>query len=412
MSKYKILFKLSGSIAAYKSAFLISKLVQNNCEVQTVASEAALHFIGKATLEGLTAKPVVTDTFADGEMMSHIILVKWADLTILVPASANTINKYAAGIGDNILTSLFLAHDWKTPYLIAPAMNTWMYQHPATMASLKKLKDWGVEVLPTDEGYLACGDMGKGKLLNPDDIYQIIIQKLEANKTEHQYRLKVLITAGGTREKIDNIRYISNLSTGKTSSTIAQYFLDRGHELTYIHSIDAKLPEGIFETIEYFDFNDLNEKIKAALKENNYDAVIHQAAISDFSLDSIQADDKILYTPLKEKLNSDVQNLTFNLRPNFKIINRIKKYADDKKIKVVSFKFTDTDDKDSQIEQINKLFEKSNSDYVVHNDYSGRIKQNSQNNFTIYNKEGKITNVETAKDLAEELETLLIKKKK
>ncbi len=412
MSKHKILFKLSGSIAAYKSAYLISKLVQNECEVQTVASEGALHFIGKATLEGLTGKQVITDTFADGEMMSHINLVKWADLTILAPATANTINKFAAGIGDNVLTSLFLAHDWTTPYLIAPAMNTWMYKHPATANSLNILKEWGVEILPTDEGYLACGDMGKGKLLNPDDIYEIIKKKLAANKLSNKKKLKVLITAGGTREKIDNIRYISNLSTGRTSAVIAQYFIDRGHELTYLHSIDAKLPEGNLDKIEYSDFNDLNEKIKATLKEKKHDAVIHQAAISDFSLDNIQADDKTFYVPINEKLNSDVQNLTFNLRPNFKIIDRIKKYADNQNITVVSFKFTDTENEDKQIEQVINLLQKSNSDFVVHNDFSDRGEQNSQSNFGIYNSQGKITDVKSASELAKELEILLINKKK
>ncbi len=412
MSKYKILFKLSGSIAAYKSAYLISKLVQNDCEVQTVASEGALHFIGKATLEGLTGKQVITDTFADGEMMSHINLVKWADLTILAPASANTINKFAAGIGDNVLTSLFLAHDWSTPYLIAPAMNTWMYQHPATAESLKKLQEWGVEILPTDEGYLACGDMGKGKLLNPDDIYQIIKEKLIANELKAEDKLKVLITAGGTREKIDNIRYISNLSTGKTSSVIAQHFIDKGHDLTYLHSIDAKLPDGSYKKVEYSDFNDLNEKIKKQLKDEKYDALIHQAAISDFSLDSVQADEKTIYVPLKEKLNSDVQNLTFNLRPNFKIIDRIKKYAGDETLTVISFKFTDTESREKQVEQVNSLLKKSNSDFVVHNDFSDRGKENSQSNFGIFNDDGKIVSVKSAKELAEELEILIINKKK
>src|SRR4030043_2048298 len=132
MSKYKILLKITGSIAAYKSAYLISKLVQNNCEVKVAAIDSALKFIGKATLEGLTSYPVYTDSFEEGQMMSHINLVKWADLTLIAPATANTINKIAAGISDNLVSSLFLAHARKKPYLIAPAMNTAMYEHPAT----------------------------------------------------------------------------------------------------------------------------------------------------------------------------------------------------------------------------------------------------------------------------------------
>ena len=179
MSNYKILFKITGSIAAYKSVFLISKLVQNGCDVKVVATGSALKFVGKATLEGLTGNAVFTDSFADSEMMNHINLMKWADLIIVCPATANTINKLANGIGDNLLTSLFLAFDWSKPYLIAPAMNTKMYDHPATKSSIKKLTDWGVKILPTNEGYLACGDTGKGKLLEPDEIYELIFASLK-----------------------------------------------------------------------------------------------------------------------------------------------------------------------------------------------------------------------------------------
>jgi phosphopantothenoylcysteine decarboxylase/phosphopantothenate--cysteine ligase len=163
MLKYNILLKITGSIAAYKSAYLISRLMQDGHNIKVVATDSALQFIGEATLEGLTANPVYTDSFEQGKMMSHINLVKWADLTIVVPATANTINKLAAGVGDSLLTSLFLAHDFCKPYVIAPAMNTAMFNHPSTQSSLTKLVSWGVNVLPTGEGYLACGDYGRGK---------------------------------------------------------------------------------------------------------------------------------------------------------------------------------------------------------------------------------------------------------
>ena len=168
MSKGNILFKLSGSIAAYKACALISRLVQDGYTVQTVASKAALEFIGPATLEGLTGRAVECETFASGRAMQHIHLAKWADLTIVCPASANTINKLASGIGDDLLTTLFLAHDFKKPYLLAPAMNTLMYRHPATAASLQKLASFGVAILETASGVLACGDVGEGRLLEPE----------------------------------------------------------------------------------------------------------------------------------------------------------------------------------------------------------------------------------------------------
>src|SRR5262249_34558237 len=116
MSKPNILFKISGSIAAYKACVLVSKLVQEGCAVQAVMSDAALQFIGKATLEGLTGKPVITNLFAEGQMMDHIHLNRWADMVMLCPATANTINAFAAGAGDSLLTTFFLAHDFSTPY--------------------------------------------------------------------------------------------------------------------------------------------------------------------------------------------------------------------------------------------------------------------------------------------------------
>lgn len=180
MSKGNILFQLSGSISCYKACHIISKLVQNGFEVQTAATPAALEFIGRATLEGLTSKAVFTDLFETGRMMDHIHLSKWADLAILCPATASTLNRLAHGIGDDVIGSLFLAYDLsKKPYLVAPAFNQQMHTHPATQASLITLKNWKVQVLPTDLGHQACGDFGPGRLLDPDQIYSHIIGALE-----------------------------------------------------------------------------------------------------------------------------------------------------------------------------------------------------------------------------------------
>ncbi|MBN2571903.1 MAG: bifunctional phosphopantothenoylcysteine decarboxylase/phosphopantothenate--cysteine ligase CoaBC, partial [Ignavibacteriales bacterium] len=291
MLKYKILVKISGSIAAYKIADLISKLMQNNFEVQTVVTSNALNFIGKATLEGLTGKPVYTDSFEDGKMMSHINLMNWADLILLAPATGNTINKMAYGIADNLITSLFLVWDKKKPYLITPAMNTNMYEHPATQDSLKKLSDWGVKVLPTDEGWLACGAVGKGKLIEVQKIFEYIENSL-LEKSENKY--KVLITAGGTIENIDKVRYITNLSTGRTASKIAEHFINMNYNVTYLHSVNSLLPLGEFKKIQFTDFNDLSTKLLDLISKKEYDFVIHPAAVSDFSVKSISIEGREL----------------------------------------------------------------------------------------------------------------------
>jgi phosphopantothenoylcysteine decarboxylase/phosphopantothenate--cysteine ligase len=175
----KILVQLSGSIAAYKSCYLISKLVQAGHEVKTVATKGALEFVGAATLEGLSGSPVFHDIYEEGRMMDHIHLAKWADLSILAPASANTINRLAQGLADDVVGTLFLAWDLKKkPYLVAPAMNQQMMDHPATKEALSKLEGWGAHVLPSGDGHQACGDTGLGRLLEPDQLFAIISKEI------------------------------------------------------------------------------------------------------------------------------------------------------------------------------------------------------------------------------------------
>lgn len=165
------LFKISGSIAAYKACYLLSQLVQEGHEVQTVASPAALEFVGKATLEGLTGKPVLTGLFESGRQMDHIRLNRQADAVLLCPATADIINRLAAGAGNDVLTTFFLAHDFRKPYFIIPAMNQAMYRHPATMYALEILRSWGVRILEGASGRQACGETGIGRMAEPDEIY-------------------------------------------------------------------------------------------------------------------------------------------------------------------------------------------------------------------------------------------------
>jgi phosphopantothenoylcysteine decarboxylase/phosphopantothenate--cysteine ligase len=409
MSNYKILFGISGSIAAYKSTYLISKLVQNNFEVKVVATDNALKFIGKATLEGLSGNPVYTDSFQEGEMMSHISLVKWADLTIVCPASGNTINKLAAGIGDNLLTSLFLAHDWTKPYMIAPAMNTNMFEHPATQHSIKKLEEWGVEVLPTAEGYLACGDIGKGKLLEPDQIYQYIDIAVRM-KEKPKRKLKVLITAGGTKENIDGIRYLSNLSTGRTASDIANYFSVRKHNITYLHAFDSLIPNSQRELVPFSDFAVLNNIIEKKLSSEDYDIVIHNAAVSDFSVESIEMNGENNLLPLKSKISSESEKAVLHLSRNFKILDRIKSYSKNKNVLVVGFKFTNAENIKDRADSIKKTFINSSCALIVQNDLSDRNEKNIQTNFNIFDAVGLVEQCTTSQTLAESLEKIILER--
>ena len=177
----KILFQLTGSIACFKACDLVSRLAKRGIAVQTVASAGALRFVGAATLEGLTGRPPFTDLYEPGRTMDHIRLARWADLALLCPATANAMNRLAAGLADDSIGALFLAWELgRKPYLVAPAMNATMWDHPATRASRERLERFGVRLLPVGDGRLACGEQGEGRLLEVDEREKHVMQALAA----------------------------------------------------------------------------------------------------------------------------------------------------------------------------------------------------------------------------------------
>lgn len=382
----RVLFQLSGSIAAYKACHVISRLVQAGCEVQTVATRAALEFVGAATLEGLTGREVQADTFAPGSYMSHIHLMKWADVVVLCPATANTINKLASGIGDDLLSTLFLAHDFKKPYLIAPAMNTKMYHHPTTRESIGKLRGWGVEILETASGVLACGDIGDGKLLDPELLLNEILSHLPDGAelragadsalpatSSVDNPLDILITAGGTKEPIDAVRSITNISTGLTGALIAETLSSRGHRITFVHARDSRRPEaregkdgsGAIALKSFASFRDLDETLKRLLSERQYDAVIHMAAVSDYSVDHLTVSGRKVTASTEEKIDSG-ESVSIHLKKNHKILPRLKEYARRSEMVVIGFKLTAGASPDEKRRVLSRV--SAGTDLIVHND--------------------------------------------
>ena len=176
MSKPKILLQITGSIAAFKAATLASRLVESGSEVQCVLSDGGRYFVGEATFEGLTERPVLGDIFERGRAHDHIRLADWADLILLYPASANHITRLRAGLADDLIGCVFLANNVSTPYWIAPAMNSKMFAHPAVTEALSTLEGWGCRILPTGEGRLACGEIGDGRLAEPDEVFELIVE--------------------------------------------------------------------------------------------------------------------------------------------------------------------------------------------------------------------------------------------
>ena len=347
-------------------------------------SRASLEFVGTATVEGLTGQSPITDMYQAGNVMDHINLVRWANLIIAAPATAHFINKISAGLGDDLLTTLFLAHDFEKPFLIAPAMNTKMYLHPATQESVQKLKKMPlVEILETASGVLACGEVGSGRLLEPDLIYQEITkhftnESVAALPDNHNVstsllsNLKVLVTGGGTSEAIDDVRVITNKSTGKTAAFICDRLAEAGVDVTYVKAQTAADSSLASRKVSYQSFSDLQTALKTELQTEKYDMIIHAAAVSDYSPEAQSG-----------KINSDADEITLKLKRNPKIINQIKQWSPNTKL--VGFKLTSKLDDKAVQAKVDKLFELAKCDYVIQNEWSDI--QSGQNNYNVFAKQ-------------------------
>lgn len=432
-----ILVLISGSIAAYKTCFVISKLVQGGHQVQVVTTPQALNFIGPSTLEGLTGKPVLSETFASHHAMDHIHLARWADLILLCPATANTINRMAQGIADDLVTNLFLAHDFKKPFIVAPAMNSAMYQHPCTQSSLDKLSKMGVKILEPGEGSLACGEIGSGRLMEPEAILaelhnlldhlknnpatneiqkksQSLLQSntatlsqsnsvlppIHSSSTEPKSILsndsstilrrppKILITSGGTQEPIDAMRVLTNLSTGQTGAFLAEAFWDQGYEVHYLGAKQSIKPQRPCMITSFTTFHDLNEKLKELLHTHSYHAIIHAAAVSDFSVSKVSSASTEYNNDSASHLKiPSYEKITIELEPNFKILPLLKSYVHANTSSpplIIGFKFTATMNTAERVKAVHKLFNDGGIDFVVHNDQHDIDKSKGLHSFTLH----------------------------
>lgn len=278
LSGKHIVLGVTGGIAAYKSCEIVSMLRKRKAEVRVIMTKNATQFVQPLTFETLSNAPVVTDTFVrDGTWeVEHIALAKWADLFLIAPATANIIAKMACGIADDMLSTTVLAT--KAPVLLAPAMNTGMWTADATQRNIRTLKERAVQLIGPDSGFLACGDSGAGRMSEPAAIVDAVTELL--GRTQDFAGLRVMVTAGATRERLDPVRYMTNDSSGKMGFSLAAAAKERGAEVLVIAGhTTASEPEGV--TIQRVDSTqELYEAVLTAAATQ--DVVIQAAAPADY----------------------------------------------------------------------------------------------------------------------------------
>lgn len=370
-----VLVAVTGGIACYKACGLVSALKKAGACVNVVMTAHAAEFVAPLTFETLSANPVACDMFAPKEHweVEHVSLAKKADLVIIAPATANVLDKLAAGIADDMLTTTLLAT--KAKVLACPAMNTAMYENEAVQSAIKTLKARGYEFLEPESGLLACGDVGKGRMCEPEEIYA---KALDMLMPKRDYAGKtVLVTAGATREDIDGVRFISNYSSGKMGIEIAKAVKNRGGRVILVAGfVTAKIPAYIDETVSVKSTCDMYDAVMSKVGECDF--VIKAAAPADYRVEKV-AEDKIK--------DSEV---TLKLTKNPDIAKAVGKVKGDKKLVVFCA------EKRELIERAEGKLKSKNADMVVANDVTkeGAGFDVDTNIATLITKDGKVRDCE------------------
>ena len=273
----KIIIGVTGSIAAYKIATLCSMLKKKKADVTVIMTKNATNFVNPITFETLTANKCLVDTFDRNFKydVEHVELAKSADVFLVAPASANIIAKAAHGLADDMLTTTLLAST--CPKVFAPAMNTRMYKNPITQDNIETLKKYGMTVITPNDGYLACGDTGEGKMPEPEELFEAIIDAITDKDLAGK---NILVTAGPTQEKLDPVRYITNHSTGKMGYAIATQAKRRGAKVTLVSGpVNLAAPKGV-TLVNITSAADMAEAVWS--RSDSQDIIIKAAAVADY----------------------------------------------------------------------------------------------------------------------------------
>lgn len=348
-----VLLGITGGIAAYKAAELVSLLIKQHANVDVIMTENATEFITPLTFEQLTGNKVYTDTFDRNfvHKVEHISLAEKADILVIAPATANIIAKLANGIADDMLTTTSLA--CKCKKLIAPAMNTNMYTNIVTQKNINKLEEYSWEIISPASGMLACGSEGIGKLQDPGIIMQYIMKHIAFDKKDLVGKT-VLVTAGPTQESIDPVRYITNHSTGKMGYAIAKMAMLRGARVILVTGETSIEPPKFVEVHKIKSANDMFDIISEEYMQA--DIIIKAAAVADYT--------PVYYSDNKVKKKDD--DLSIKLKRTIDILNWLghrKINSEDKKQVIVGFSM----ETENMLENSKKKLEKKNIDMICAN---------------------------------------------
>ena len=368
----KIVLGVSGGIAAYKAVELLRLLVREQAEVFVVMSSNAGKFITPLTFESLSGNPVYHEVFGEqsSASMPHIRAAENADLLVVAPATASAIGKMACGLADDALSNLYLA--FRGPVLLAPAMNDGMYSNPAVQENISRMKQRGVEFIDPEEGELACGTVGPGRLADPQRILRAVQSRL--GKSEDLKDLKILVTAGPTQEPLDPVRYITNPSSRKMGYAVAGQASQRGAKVTLISGPTHLAPPNGVETIFCKQAGEMLALVNKHFPE--CDVLVMAAAVGDFQPDTVQ----------KEKIKKKGEPLVLKLLPTPDILKEITKTKS--RQMVVGF----AAESENVIQSAQEKLKRKNLDLIVANDISapGIGFQSDSNQVTLIDKAGNI----------------------
>ena len=349
MNNKKVLLGVSGGIAVYKALDVISRLKKKGIEVKVIMTKSSTEFVTPLSFQSLSENPVVIDMFDEPKAweIQHISLAKWADLVVVVPATANIIGKVANGIADDILSTTIMAT--KAEVIFCPARNTNMYENKIVQKNMATLKDLGYGFINPASGRLACGDIGRGKLENTEIIAEKIIKKLSSKSRDFEGK-NVLVTAGPTIVPIDPVRYLTNRSTGKMGYEIAKEARDRGANVTLISGpTSLDIPTGV----NFIKVNTNEEMLNAVLDNfNDSNIVVKSAAVADFNVKEYS----------KEKIKKTDSNLVIELERDKDILETLGKQKTNQII--VGF----AAESSNVIENAKAKLKRKNIDYIVAND--------------------------------------------